>query len=640
VTVSETKSPYSRLNMTIGKDEYKINKDNFELGGTGGIMLGEVIIERYKVIHEMKGGMGEVFICEDLDNQNKKVALKSYLNEFSDTKIPDLFIKEAKAWIKIGKGEFILTPERIETIQGRPFIVMPYCENGNLRDLIKDHTISKERAFEIITQIAIGMYRIGDKENLVHQDLKPENILFDKNNRVLISDLGLVRAISALNADNNEIGISKSTAGGTLPYCSPEQLMDDSELDQRIDIYAIGLIFYEMLTGEYAVMGETEEEFYKKILGETPPLLKDISNKFGKECVVFIEKCIHKDRSKRPQNFHQLCLELDLLIKPGVATKKLSWWNKDNRINITDTKTIEGWCYIFEDRVPDRPKTIIKYTDMRLLKQAKDLRALGEFKLAINKCHKLLGNINKSDSNIYIALSKIDKAQGDESFKYIEFINTADSGYTLSADVGLIIEAAEFIMACYIDLIELTNKKTDIKDLNQLVDLILQHKNIPNRILILCAQAKIKSEEYGISINILSGLSEITKGAMLHKVLAIYAVALNSANLKDELVELINAKTLPILGETESNIAQKSCGHTLGMLNRFDMALPYFLKAFELDQNDIWSLKQAGLCYLNIEQVDKSIAVHVLLTKISPKHPFTIELGETIERVEVMIANK
>ncbi|MFK5893845.1 MAG: serine/threonine-protein kinase, partial [Pseudomonadota bacterium] len=542
--------------------------------------------------------------------------------------------------IKIGKGEFILTPKRIETIQGRPFIIMPYCENGSLRDLIKNHTISKERAFEIITQIAIGMYRIGDKENLVHQDLKPENILFDKNDHVLISDLGLVRAINASNADNKEIGISQTTAGGTLPYCSPEQLMNDSKLDQRIDIYAIGLIFYEMLTGEYAVMGKTEEEFYKKILRDTPPLLNDISNKYGKECVSFIEKCIHKDRSKRPQNFHQLCLELDLLIKPGVATKKLTWWKKDNRINITDSKTIDGWGYIFEDRLQDRTKAAIKYTDIRLLQQAKDLRALGDFKLAIKKCNKLLGNAHKSDSNICITLLKIDRAQGDESFKYIEFIKQSGTGYKISADIGLIVEATEFMMACYIDLIELTNKQTDVKDLNQLVDLILQYKNIPNRILILCAQAKIKSEEYGISINILSGLSETTKGAMLHKVLAIYAVALHSANRIDELVELINTKTLPILGEHESNIAQKYCGQALAMLNRSDIAVHYFLKAFELDQNDIWSLKQAGLCYLNLEEVDRSIAVHVLLTKISPKHPFTIDLGEDIERVEAMIENK
>ncbi|OQY11274.1 MAG: hypothetical protein B6I31_05240, partial [Desulfobacteraceae bacterium 4572_19] len=247
-------------------------------------MIGKIIIDRYEVVDAMQGGMGEVFICKDLQNKNNLVALKSYLRDFKDPSIPKLFIKEAKAWIKIGKGEFILSPERIEEIQGRPFIVMPFCKNGNLRDKINNRSISTQKAFEIITQIAIGMYRIGDKENLVHQDLKPENILFDDNNRVLISDLGIVRAINTTNIDNKDIGISQTTAGGTLPYTSPEQLLNKKQLDQRIDIYAIGLIFYEILTGEYAVMGNTEKEFYHKILKGKPPLLNEISSKFGKDC--------------------------------------------------------------------------------------------------------------------------------------------------------------------------------------------------------------------------------------------------------------------------------------------------------------------------------------------------------------------
>ena len=91
----------------------------------------ELLNKRYRVLGQKQGGMGVVYICEDTVN-NDLVALKTYLSdiEIEDTK--DLFIREAKAWKKVGKGEFILSPKEIILISGRPFIVLPYCKNGSL----------------------------------------------------------------------------------------------------------------------------------------------------------------------------------------------------------------------------------------------------------------------------------------------------------------------------------------------------------------------------------------------------------------------------------------------------------------------------------------------------------------------------
>lgn len=598
-------------------------------------MIGETLGNRYEIVDLKQGGMGEVFICKDLQDDGKLLALKSYRKDVPNEKVADLFIKEAQAWIKIGKGGFILSPNRIEEIQGRPFIIMPYCENGSLRDHINHGPIGKERAFEILTQILLGMYRIGDLEGLVHQDLKPENILFDEHNRVLISDLGIVRAIESTSCDKKASGISETTVGGTLPYTSPEQLLNESKLDQRIDIYAVGLIFYEMLTGELAVSGNTHEEYYHKILRGTPPLLRNISAKFGKECSDLIEIFSNKDRSKRPLNFKECCVELDSLIKPGYVTAKLPWWKKDTRIEITDTQAIEGWFHLFRDRVPGRHVARIKFTDLFLYKQARDLHKLGKSELALQKCKEILGDHNRKDSKIFISLKELDGAQNGDQFECFNMeYNKETLKLDVAAGVGAVIPILELAMACYIDLIESDNGEINISDFDELADFILQHKRIPQPLLLMCAQAKIKSKSYDHAVKILSNLSDVCDGVLLERVLGSYVVALHSAKRMDDLVDLTLDKIIPGLGKQESNMAQHLCGKAIMMLNKFDLALPYFLKAYELNTNDLRSLYNAGICYINVEKFQSAKEVYNVLKEASPRHPMTLHLSEVLMQLE------
>ncbi len=127
---------------------------------------------KYKVLDRKQGGMGVVYICEDTID-NSLVALKTYRSDLETEGLKELFIREAQAWIRVGKGEFILSPEDIVIINGRPHIVLPYCKNGSLSDLLQQGRLSVDTALTLFAQMALGMYRISDVDGLVHQDLKP-----------------------------------------------------------------------------------------------------------------------------------------------------------------------------------------------------------------------------------------------------------------------------------------------------------------------------------------------------------------------------------------------------------------------------------------------------------------------------------
>jgi len=589
--------------------------------------------DQYKIIDLKRGGMGEVYICTDEIN-NKTVALKSYRSDLEDDEIRELFIREAQAWIKIGIGEFILSPDGIELINGKPYITLPYCKQGSLRELLKMGALNREKAITFLTQMALGMYRISDVDGLVHQDLKPENILLDDCNRPLIADLGIVKAVCRGLCDKDAvIKLDAINAGiGTLPYMSPEQLRGE-ETDARSDIYAVGLIFYEMLSGQQAMTGRTHEELFSNINRGMSTRLKTIHKNYGEQVANIIKHCTEHNRNKRPMNFRALIEMIDELVNPEPYGKKLNWFKSDNRIKVTDQKTISGWSLQFPERM--QKKGIISkfsYREPRLFSQLVELRKIGKYTDSINAGWALLGDVNTQDSNINKLLSTFDTPNSE----YKLYESAVDSGnLDISGGLGLYFSALEQILAIYVDAIESTSTAKEISkwvtESNQLANKILLCKSPPPNILLLCGQLMIKSNDFVTARNTLLHVARDSDGSLKCRAYGSLVVLLKDVGDIEALVDLVKDRIFPELIDVDTYLAQRVCGVGLASIHQFELAADCFLNAYKKDNNDLWSLMQAGVAKLNSGEMVSAEKICSTLHDIAPSSFLYKKLYEIIE---------
>ncbi len=251
------------------------------------------IAERYEVVNVLEGGMGLVYLCRD-HFTSQLVALKTFRPEFlSHRTARDLFLREGTMWVEIGRHPNVVQAYRVERVgDGREvylvleWIVQPQGKKSpSLRSwLKKGHPLPVEQAILFALHVARGMRFATQKiPGLVHRDLKPENILIGYDGSARVTDFGLASTLSghspgstigSLENSRENIGRTQLTQGvaGTPLYMAPEQWRHKA-LDARADIYALGCILYEMVTGHFAAEGETREDLREVHLhGRIQPL--------------------------------------------------------------------------------------------------------------------------------------------------------------------------------------------------------------------------------------------------------------------------------------------------------------------------------------------------------------------------------
>lgn len=274
---------------------------------------------KYKVIKALTGGMGIVYLCLDKEQDDFPVALKTIKPDYLPN--PDArskFLREANIWIQIGfhpnivhalKIEYF--PETHETFIATEFIQTPQgLPDASLRSWILDGRIDLERIFNFGIQIIHGMkYATTQIPDLVHRDLKPENILIGPDEIAKVSDFGI--ASSIISDAPIENGIPKDniidkthSAIGTLKYMSPEQIMAQP-LDCRSDIYAYGLIIYELLCGIPAIAGQNDRQVILSHLNGDA-LKKAYENIRDENLRIFVMNCVHPEVKERYKDWAEL----------------------------------------------------------------------------------------------------------------------------------------------------------------------------------------------------------------------------------------------------------------------------------------------------------------------------------------------
>jgi predicted Ser/Thr protein kinase len=191
------------------------------------------------------GGMGAVYkaLQKKLD---RPVALKILpLETAHDPAFAERFAREARALARLNHPNIVTV---YDFGQSGPFyyFIMEFVEGANLRQLIQDKTLEPRQALELVMQICTALQFAHD-EKIVHRDIKPENILVDKKGRVKIADFGLAKLMGA--TPDTGLTASQMTMG-TINYMAPEQRENSRDVDHRADIYSLGVVFYEMLTGQ------------------------------------------------------------------------------------------------------------------------------------------------------------------------------------------------------------------------------------------------------------------------------------------------------------------------------------------------------------------------------------------------------
>jgi serine/threonine-protein kinase len=242
--------------------------------------------------------MGVVYKAEDIKLQ-RPVALKFLPHEWvSDPDARERFIQEARAASSLDHPNICNIYEIGETDDGRMYVAMAYYEGESLREKIRRAPLTTEEAVAIAMQIAQGLIKAHGK-GIVHRDLKPANILVTQDGVAKVVDFGLAKLAGQVKLTR------EGTTVGTVAYMSPEQAKGEA-VDQRTDIWSLGVVLYEMLSGGLPFKGDHEQTLIHSILQQEPERL----TKFRKDLPQGLENLVFKALSKKPAARYQTMDEI------------------------------------------------------------------------------------------------------------------------------------------------------------------------------------------------------------------------------------------------------------------------------------------------------------------------------------------
>ena len=272
-------------------------------------MIGRTL-SHYRILEALgSGGMGEVYVAEDT-KLARKVALKVLPEAMATEERLTRFEREAKAIAALNHPN-IVHVYSVEEADGVHFITMELVRGKTLSELLPKNDFSLPKFFDIATPLADAV-AAAHEEGITHRDLKPDNIMESDDGRVKVLDFGIAKTAGGFTAGDSEIATQtktkEGTIVGTLLYMSPEQAAGKA-VEPRSDIFSLGIIFYEMLTGRRPFGGDTPAEVPSAIIKDEPRPIDGVPRELAK----LIRRCLAKDPKKRLQTALDVHNELEEL---------------------------------------------------------------------------------------------------------------------------------------------------------------------------------------------------------------------------------------------------------------------------------------------------------------------------------------
>ncbi|BAZ12602.1 serine/threonine protein kinase [Calothrix sp. NIES-4071] len=276
--------------------------------------IGKFLNNRY-LIRDLigRGGMGRVYLAEDAAKGGMPVAVKILSLSLDNQQISQRFGREIFIGAQLGrKSKQIARVLSYGVTDGKvPFYVMEYLQGKNLKAVIKSESLNLTKSLEIIYQICLGLQCAhqgislkGEIYPVLHRDIKPENIFIVDDAKgcvVKILDFGIAKFLT----ERAGMTLTESFIG-SLPYCSPEHMEGRKLVDVRSDIYSLGVLMYEMITGQhpFAIKSNSFGDWYQAHKFQTPPTFKQINPdlRVPKELVELVMSCLAKEVKGRPQD--------------------------------------------------------------------------------------------------------------------------------------------------------------------------------------------------------------------------------------------------------------------------------------------------------------------------------------------------
>src|ERR1700704_1823854 len=295
------------------------------------------IVSHYRILEKLGGGgMGVVYLAGDV-RLGRRVAVKFLPAEFSrDRSAVERFQREARAASSLNHPH-ICTIHDIDEHEGQNFIVMEYLEGQTLKHRILDKPIDLEHLPDLGHQMADALEAAHAKA-IIHRDIKPANIFITDRGQVKLLDFGLAKLLPERRGAKVSMHTSASlglttqdahlTSGGvalgTVAYMSPEQVRGE-ELDERTDLFSLGLVLYEMSTGRQAFVGNTSGVLFEAILNRAPISPVRLNPLIPLQLEQIISKALEKDRDLRYRTASDIRADLQRLKRDTDSARALPY---------------------------------------------------------------------------------------------------------------------------------------------------------------------------------------------------------------------------------------------------------------------------------------------------------------------------
>ena len=380
-------------------------------------MTGQTI-SHYEVLEKLgEGGMGRVYKAIDI-KLGRTVALKFLAPHLvSNDESRRRFIREAKAAAALQHPN-ICTVYEIDEVDGQTFIAMAYLDGQELSQEIESGPLKVERLLELTEQVARGLQEAHGK-GVVHRDIKPANIMVTVQGQAVLMDFGLAQL-----AHGGSKLTKEGTSLGTSAYMSPEQTSGE-KLDLRTDVWALGVVLYEMATGQVPFQGHYEQAILYSILNEPPEPITAVRTGVPPELERIVNKCLAKRAGERYQTVSDLLADLSAL-KRGTesgAGRRPSSGSKDARPSIAvlpfENRSRGDEDEYFSDGISeDITSALGKVERLRVAPRSMAYQFKGkrpmprEVGAALNVGHVLEGSVRRSGKRVRINVELIAIEEG------------------------------------------------------------------------------------------------------------------------------------------------------------------------------------------------------------------------------------
>ncbi|MEH2409894.1 serine/threonine protein kinase [Nostoc sp.] len=307
--------------------------------------IGQFLNNRYLIKDLIgKGGMGRVYLAEDTAKGGMAIAIKMLSLSLVNQQMSQRFAREIFIGAQLGrKSKHIVRILSYGVTDDKtPFYVMEYLQGKNLKQIIKIQPLTLSKFLEICNQICLGLQCAhqgislkGEIYPIVHRDIKPENIFISEDSKqgeiVKILDFGIAKFLT----ERSGMTLTDSFIG-SLPYCSPEHMEGRKLLDVRSDIYSLGVLMFEMLTGKHPFQTKSNSfgTWYQAHRFQMPPTVEQVNPqvKIPQILEKMLMSCLAKEVSDRPQNINQI---LEYLEKVNIQLNEVSPNNSSDIINLS-----------------------------------------------------------------------------------------------------------------------------------------------------------------------------------------------------------------------------------------------------------------------------------------------------------------